>query len=409
MLTTVSEEYQTKSNKRMCNMKIEQLKWDTANDYDVFACNSGFSRADLVMVFGSRELLSNDEYVDSVRNKYPSAQVIGCTTSGEILGAQVFDNSFTTTAIEFDATRIESACVGLKDPELSYEAGLELAKALDKEDLAHIFVISEGLNVNGSRLVTGLKSGLTGNVSVTGGLAGDGILFNKTMTIANGHAKENIVAAIGFYGDKIKIGFGSIGGWDSFGIERLITKSKDNILYEMDGKPVLDLYTDYLGEYAKDLPASGLLFPLSIRSKDSNEGLVRTILGVNMTDKSMTFAGDVPEGFYAKLMKANIDLLVNGAIESAELSINNMDSPPSLAVLISCVGRKLIFNQRVEEEVEAVRDVLGEDCMLTGFYSYGEICPYTQISNQNGIKVYKHIPGAELHNQTMTITTFTEV
>lgn len=389
-------------------MKIEQLKWKSAEDYEVFSSSEGFSHANLVMIFGSRQLISDDGLVDCIRGKYPSSHVIGCTTSGEILGTQVFDDSITTTAVEFEATSVESAYVELKDPELSYEAGLELAISLDKEGLAHVFVLSEGLNVNGSRLVSGLKAGLPNNVSVTGGLAGDGILFNKTMTISNGHAKENIVAAIGFYGDRIRIGFGSIGGWDSFGIERLITKSKDNILYEMDGKSVIELYTEYLGEYAKALPASGLLFPLSIRSKDSSEGLVRTILGVNMTDQSMTFAGDVPMGYYAKLMKANIDRLVNGALDSAELSIRNMDSAPTLAVLISCVGRKLLFNQRIEEEVEAVREVLGEACMFTGFYSYGEICPYTQISTGNGTKAYTCIPGGALHNQTMTITTFME-
>ena len=389
-------------------MKIEQLKWDNIGSYELFGRNKKVDKADLVMVFGSRGLISNNKLIDSIRKKYSSAHFIGCTTSGEILGTQVFDNSLTTTAIQFEATTIESASVELIDSELSYKAGSELAQRLNKEGLAHIFILSDGINVNGSRLAAGLKSCLPNNVSVTGGLAGDGILFTKTMTISESYAKEKSITAIGFYGDKIKIGFGSVGGWDSFGIERVITKSKNNVLYEMDGKSALELYKTYLGEYAKDLPASGLLFPLSIRSKDSNKGVVRTILGINQEEQSMTFAGDVNQGYYAKLMKANIEGLLNGALDSAELSISNLKRSPELAILISCVGRKLVFNQRLEEEVETVREVIGEECLFTGFYSYGEVCPYTQITNSHGNKVYKNEPGCLLHNQTMTITTFVE-
>lgn len=390
-------------------MKIEQLKWSSASHYDVFAASEGFEQADLVMVFGSRQCMAKHDLIESIRQKYPTTHLIGCSTSGEILGTQVFDDSLTSTAIAFDATKIVSASVELKDPELSFEAGKELAKGLNKEDLVHVFVLCEGLNINGSRLVAGLKTGLPDAISITGGLAGDGVLFQKTITITDHPIQDNTIAAIGFYGDHLKVGFGSVGGWDSFGIERVITKSKDNILYEMDGKSALELYKTYLGDYAKDLPASGLLFPLSIRSKDNSESLVRTILSINEEEQSLTFAGDVPEGYYAKLMKANIDRLANGALDSAELSLNRLNAPPTLAVLISCVGRKLVFNQRIEEEVEAVRDVLGDHCFFTGFYSYGEICPYTKLTSEDGESKYDYFVGCELHNQTMTITTLTEV
>src|SRR5207253_2722683 len=138
------------------------------------------------------------------------------------------------------------------------------------------------------------------------------------------------------------------------------------------------------------LPATGLLFPLSIRSRSGETAVVRTILSVDEDAQSMTFAGDVPEGAYARLMKANFDRLIdgaNGAARTSSLALG--DVPTELAILISCVGRKLVLKQRIEEEVEAVRDVLGAGAALAGFYSYGEISPFT--------------PGArcELHNQTM--------
>ncbi|MEK7277154.1 MAG: FIST C-terminal domain-containing protein, partial [Chloroflexota bacterium] len=221
--------------------------------------------------------------------------------------------------------------------------------------------------------------------------------FEETYVLWDDTPEKFVVAALGIYGDHIKVGYGSLGGWDSFGPERLITKSKGNVLFELDGKSALELYKQYLGDHAQGLPATGLLFPLSLRVAEDDTPVVRTILAVSEPEQSMTFAGDVPEGSYARLMKANFDRLVDGAIGAAQTTYQAVGSAtPDLAILISCVGRKLILKQRIEEEVEGVREVLGEKAVLAGFYSYGEISPFT--------------PGAkcELHNQTMTITTFSE-
>jgi hypothetical protein len=188
-----------------------------------------------------------------------------------------------------------------------------------------------------------------------------------------------------------------MGGWDPFGPDRLVTRSSGNVLYELDGRSALDLYKRYLGDKARDLPSSGLLFPLRIHTGEGETGIVRTILSVSEKDNSLTFAGDIPEGSYARLMKANFERLIDGACGAARTSHQAMGSMPAeLAILISCVGRKLVLRQRVEEEVEASREVLGAGAVLAGFYSYGEISPFT--------------PGAKcaLHNQTMTVTTLAE-
>jgi hypothetical protein len=258
-------------------------------------------------------------------------------------------------------------------------------------------VISDGKCVNGSELVSGLTEHLPLGVTLTGGLAGDGDRFQETLVIWDGPPEPNKVALVGLYGNRLKVGFGSLGGWDAFGPERLITRSAGNILYELDGQPALELYKKYLGEYAKDLPASGLLFPLSLRTA-AGESLVRTILGVSETEYSLTFAGDMPQGGRARLMKANFDRLIDGAVGAAQTSYGALGkASPELALLISCVGRKLVLKQRVEEEVEGVRDVLGQETILAGFYSYGEISPFTPSAK------------CELHNQTMTITTLSEL
>ena len=353
---------------------------------------------DLILVFASRNMLYESPLVEMLKAAYPKTIISGCSTSGEINGVNVNDNSLTTTAVKFNDTKVSYCEVNIENFENSEEAGISLMNEIEKTDLKHVFVLSEGLNVNGTELVKGITKSLPSGVNVTGGLAGDAALFEETVVLSmSGKPISGLISAIGFYGDKIQVGYGSLGGWDSFGIEKSVTKSKANVLYEIDHTPALQVYKDYLGDKAKDLPASGLLFPLSMRTEEGSEPVVRTILAVDEEEQSLTFAGDIPEGSFIKLMKANIDRLINGAENAAEVSIKPLnDQHAQLAILISCVGRKLVLKQMVEEEVEAVQEVVGEEAVLTGFYSYGEIAPFMQDAK------------CELHNQTMTITTFYE-
>ncbi len=388
-------------------MRIEQRQWTATNGWELQTKNSLGGSAQLALMFGATSGLKTTALLDEVKKWYPAAQVVGCSTAGEICGTRVFDDSLAVTAVSFDHTQIQATSVKLGESEQSFDAGRRLAAAIplsipapgsgEPLDLAHVLVFSDGLKVNGSELVQGLTAQLPEAVTVTGGMAGDGARFSETLVFRDSVPENNSVVGLGLYGNRLKIGFGSLGGWDSFGPERLITRSKANVLYELDGQSALGLYKKYLGEHAKGLPATGLLFPLSLRSKPGETPVVRAILSVNEADQSVTFAGDVPEGAQARLMKANFDRLIDGATGAARTSYQAIGSvKPDLALLISCVGRKLVLKQRIEEEVEGVREVLGTDTTLAGFYSYGEISPFT--------------PGAkcELHNQTMTITTFSE-
>jgi hypothetical protein len=359
--------------------------------------NSLDQAANLVMVYGSRDLIGNKDLFDEVKNMYTNAHIISGTTAGEILDDMVHDDTLVLTAVEFEKTKIQVANMNINDAEDSFQAGVQLAKKLAGDELCHIFLLSDGLNVNGSEIAKGINSELDTEVACTGGLAGDAANFEKTYVGIDGLAGENQIVALGFYGKDLSVGYGSVGGWDTFGTERLVTKSEGNILYELDGQSALDLYKMYLGDKAKELPGSALLFPLGMKFTEESDTVVRTVLSVDDEANSMTFAGDVPEGCYVRLMKANFEKLIEGATLAAEHSKSSSDSDgDSLAVLISCVGRKLILGQRIEEEVEAVKNVLGDTTSITGFYSYGEISPLLETAE------------CELHNQTMTITTFAE-
>lgn len=376
-------------------MKIEQLEYYLGQFYGEEKIGAS---AQWVLIFGSNTLLCDNNLIDCLRNKYPNAYLMGCSTAGEIHGSNTNNDSLSITAIEFMKAKVhfKSYSILSNTSKDSFELGKKIVSELDQNDLKHVFILCEGLNFNGSRLVEGMREVIKNNVPITGGLAGDGTQFKSTYIISNDYAKRNQIVVAALYGS-VKTGCASVGGWDTFGIERIVTKSKENVLYEMDHKPALDLYKEYLGEKATELPASGLLFPLSVRLKEAEEGIVRSVLSINEEDKSLIFAGDIPENSYCKLMRSNYNNLLNGSMKAAELATDMIDvEKTDLAILISCVGRKVIFKQRIDEEIEVIREIVGKDTAITGYYSYGEIAPYRKDTL------------CELHNQTMTVTFITE-
>lgn len=380
-------------------MKIEQKKWSPESGWETsFSSIPDKMHPHLILAFGDRYILSEKSPYQELRKMYPEGHIVLTSTSGNIIGVNLEDNCINSTAIFFEKeSEIKIHRTNIKESKNSFSAGEFVGKMLPKEGLLHVLLLSDGHLVNGSELVKGLESILPPEVTVTGGLAGDGTRFEKTLVGVNDNPQEGEIVGIGFYGKHLKFGFGSVGGWDPFGIERKITRSEGNILYELDGKPALELYRKYLGEEANNLPSAALFFPLAVRENQDSPLLVRTILSINEEDQSMVFAGDVPQGWYAQLMKANFDRLLNGAQQAANSSIEELgERTPELAILISCVGRRLVLDQRTEEEIESVQNVLGNNTAIIGFYSYGEIAPFA------------HKLKSELLNQTMTITSISE-
>ncbi len=383
-------------------MHVEQRKWTSDGGWEVLVEVDFAKPPQLVLAFGARGVVSDQARFEEIKNFYGEAHVIMGSTAGEIHDEQVNDESITLAAISFDKTELQFVQTEISDSGESMEVGKKLASELPHERLVHVMLFSDGLKVDGTDLVKGLTEVLPDEVSVTGGLVGDGSDFKETVVGLDAVPVSGKVIVVGFYGDALRVGYGSLGGWDAFGPEREITKSEGNVLYEIDGKPALELYKEYLGDKAAELPSSGLLFPMSLKlenSKGEEIEVVRTVLSVSEEDQSMTFAGSMPQGVKSQLMKANFERLIDGAATAATMSIESLsDGKAQLAVLVSCVGRKLVLKERVEEEIEAVRYNVGPDAAIIGFYSYGELCPTAATERQ-----------CRLHNQTMTITTFYEV
>jgi len=376
---------------RVLIMEITQLCWTPIAGWEKLPGSA--SAADLVIAFSEASYFRMPACYEDLRRMFPDAHIVGCSSSGNIRDTHITDTDVVVTAITFDTSHVKLVRADVV-PGADLEAlAAGMMNELKADDLRHAFVLSDGLSVNGSDLARGLNSI---GISVTGGLAGDGARFTSTWVMADAPAAQNVVAIIGFYGDQLTAQCGCVAGWREFGAERLVTRSSGNVVFEIDYKPALTVYTKYLGDQAKDLPSSGLRFPLSIRSSEQDEPVIRTLLAVDVEAQSLTFAGDVPQGGFCRLMKTDIDSLIDGSGMAASAAKFDASETTSLCLIVSCVGRRLVMGQLTEEELDIVRERLGPLPAITGFYSYGELAPFADAV------------GCRLHNQTMTLTTLQE-
>lgn len=352
--------------------------------------------ASLVLVFGSVKRFSDAKLPTFIKDRYPTAQVIGCTTSGEISPNGVEDDSIQITSILWEKTMQRALHIKMSDMQNSFEAASGLARQLKAENLKTVIVFSDGLHVNGSELLQGFQSEL-GDIPIVGGMAGDSAAFQNTLQLFNETVSNNMVIAVGLYGDHLITGTGALGGWKPYGPPRKVTRSVKNVVYEMDGKPALSLYKLYIGDaYAKGLPGTGLKFPLAVMEDGKRDvEKIRTLLAVDEKVGSLTFAGNVEEGEVVRLCQTNHDRLVEGAGGAAHLITNSLGpatmGKPGLAVCVSCVGRKLVMADLISDEIKEVKSIFGTQTSITGFYSYGEFAPRPNTAD------------SVLHNQTMTI------
>jgi hypothetical protein len=353
-----------------------------------------------VFVFADRDFFLNPSFVEALKKDLSNAVTIGCSTSGEIGGSRAAKETvvFAGARLEKSKVRVTSAAVSRLSA--SGNAGREIASSLLSPELKHVLVFAPGTNMDGGVLVEELRRKLDDGIGITGGLAGDRIDFRQTYTYLNGEVYMDRAVAIGFYGDSMHFGCGSDGGWRAFGPARRVTRAEGTVLYELDGKPALQLYREYLGDKAKDLPSSGLSYPFAIMNeKRDRTGIIRSALDIDHEKGALILAASVPCGALVCLMHADRNSLTEGAVLAARraLQMNGNPSPGGLVIPISCIARWLVMADDIEDETEALSEVFGSKMAMGGFYSYGEIAPALATGK------------AEFHNQTMTITYMTEM
>ncbi len=355
------------------------------------------SPSSALFIYFSPSTVKSDAW-EKLKKSFPQSFLLGCSGAGEIKHNEITDREIIVTGVKFEKTKLKMASVTNIKGKNSEHVGKELAKNFPKENLKALYILSDGLAVNGTSLIKGIKKVLGEEIILSGGLAGDGSDFKNTYVLQEGIPTENTVNALGFYGENINITSFADGGWIPFGPVRKITKSMANVLFELDGKPALELYKQFLGEQANKLPSSALLFPIYLKSDSEHfdRQTVRTILSVDENNQSLTFAGDVPEGTQIQLMRASHENLLQAAknVSTSTMEKSNQHQA-TLSLVVSCVGRRLVLGENTENEIETILEYLPKETTQTGFYSYGEIAP-----GKSGV--------CDLHNQTMTITLIQE-
>ena len=370
-------------------MQVSTYRWTQASGWDMNL--SPDTNVTLVLVCADNPFFAHAECYTQLKTFFPTAEIVGCSSSGNIHGNTISDDDIVIAAISFSSARILVKSKLIEKGDDVESTVTQLAQQFKDPTLKHLFVLSDGLFVSGTELTQTLNAL---QVPVTGGLAGDADRFKESWVMVNGPAKQHQIALIGFYGE-LKVSYGFATGWNEFGPERRVTRSKGSTVYEIDHKPALEIYTKYLGELAKDLPGSGLRFPLFVRDTASRQAYVRTLLGIDATEMSLSFAGDVPQGSTCKLMKTDIDSLIDASVALAQNFADDQRTQNSLCIAVSCVGRRLVMDQIAEEEIEAIQAILGPKITIFGFYSYGEIAPFDSAL-------------CSLHNQTTTLTLLSE-
>lgn len=371
-------------------MKVKQITVESIQELNI---NIDFD-PNLILCFSSIDEHSLKPFLSQLKQQFPIANIVGCSSGGDIQDTNITYSALALTFVQFENTKLDVKLTNLKH---STNQTIQFKHPLDENLLKHILVFTD-LQSNDFNFISRLQQELPKHIRVSGGVAAAHELTknNNTYIIYQNKTYKDAAVYIGFYGSQLSINCGSHAGWDSYDIERIATKVSGNILYELNGEKALKIYKSCLSKLNKKIEDSPFWHPVSIRIFEEERPIIRTVIGFNEEDDSIMFAGDIPLNCSVKLMKANLDRIITGAKKSAQDCLIGQQSKPQLAILVSCIGRQVVLNKLINEELEIVKETLGDNCALSGYYSYGEFAPISKSSR--GV----------LHNQTMTITTITE-
>jgi len=330
----------------------------------------------LVIWFAAYDQVKSTEVFDGLRGLFPKALVMGCTTNGEIYRGDVLDGASVAAAVRFDSAHVKGAFVRVEPQGDARAAGRMLAAQLKGAGLKGVFVLADAFGFNGADLVEGLAAELPPDVIVSGGMAGDGgALGSSTKAGLDQVPCDGGAAAIGFYGQTMRISHGVAGGWDALGPLRHITRAEGSVVYELDGQPALDVYERLVGDAETN---ARLRHPFCIKPEaDSQQDVIWEVVGVDRQNKGIVFIDQVPQGSWGQIMRGVDDHLVDGAAEAARKAVAEKPAGDALGLVVSCIGRKWVMGQHVGDETEAVQEVAA-DAPTIGFFSYGEVAPHAR-------------------------------
>lgn len=354
----------------------------------------GEDSCNLALVFTGPQF-SSPELLEGIRAVVGSTMLLGCTDAGNLSMDGPAHASVAVMLIKCDGLEVRPGA-GDKLAENPEAAGAAMARqALDGRlgfgsgPGSLLLAFAEGARGNLSAVLRGAQSVVGENFPIVGGAAGDeGRFVETTQYCLSYMLKDSVVGLL--LGGPIRFGVGTRHGWGAISRPRVVTKAKGDTIWEIDGKPALGFYRDYLGDAADELDNSNLaratcVYPVGFAVEGEDEPLVRFPLRVT-PEGHLVFGGDVEQGTEVRLMLGTKDSIVESARAAAQEAVNALQGAPSRAAMVfSCFSREKVLGRDARREMQAIREVFGENVPVIGYYSHGELSPWrASIQPSNG-------------------------
>ena len=354
---------------------------------------AGSTQPDFVFVFATVGY-NQQELIRSIRAATSGAPLSGCSGEGIITRDIIAETNFCVSVmvINSDELRFNNACVKETNQQTDFggeRLAAELAPYLSSDNIA-CFILADGLNFDFDPFLASFEKAVQRDphLPVFGGLASDNWTSRKTYQYHNDEVFSEGIACVIMSG-KGSIAWGINHGCVPVGGKRTITRSKDNIIYEIDGIPALDAMKDYFeDDWQNQWNKMSLNLCLGFKTPENirqgyEEYIVRYMMGKDDQDGHVTIQSDVQTGTDLWLVRRDRELIRNGiqAI-SSQIKEKAGSEKPEFVLHFECVGRgKVIF--REDEKYELIRSLqkdIGEDVPWIGFYTYGEIGPISKFN-----------------------------
>jgi len=336
--------------------------------------------------------------ITEIHNEFKNHHIalFGETSSGEIL----FDKSNKSTLVNsgvFVLTDINPDFFKAKMFERkgkdSFSFGEDIGEFINNcYNNPSVIIGGSGLDLDGQQLVEGIKEKTDENIVIFGGLAGDDGKFEQTYVYNEFASVDSGAVVVVFDNEKIELSGVATSGWVGLGMSHIITKSEGNIVYEIDNKPALDTYLEYLNISIDDMPAIGVEYPLLIK-RDNNIDALRAVTGIDTKKRSLIFAGSVPQGSVVSFsISPGFEVIENTKTKIQQFAKQNHET--DLFLLFSCVARQLSLGPMVDDEIMLVADKW--KVPVAGFFTYGEIG--TNVNSTS-----------DFYNQTFTLVSIKDL
>jgi hypothetical protein len=343
--------------------------------------------ADLVLVYATSHY-SRLEALAVIKEIFPDAKIIGCSTSGLILPHTIEITGISILALSSSKQmQFGTAYVKNLSDQNTNLAARELSKrvlkdfGLNPRQLSIIFF--DGLSDKGPLLLKGLKESFGQFSSILGGGSFDNFQFTKTYQFFNAEVMTDSVCAL-MFGGQITIGLSSQHGWKPLGKPRVIEKAEKNIIRRINGKKAISIYEEFLGEQSIALFLNRqnrirLFYPLGILIEDQKKYLIQHVVNI-LEDGSLVCQGEIPQGAEVHIMIGNKDSCKQAAEQAAkEAKEALMGKAPELVLIFESAARQRLLGRSVFQEIQIIKEVFGDNVPIFGMYAYGELAPLNSI------------------------------